>query len=135
MEKALSTFQQRLSYAGLRIPEEDIAARRGGKLLRGSTVVWYLFGKDERGEYLDYYAADRFSSDAHRRLYADGSEESLPAIREFRPWSDDPEVDQRLKAEYVAENRKVVELLAAKGFGCTGEEPGFVWVNRRLRTK
>src|SRR5262245_45177289 len=115
MEKAVATFEKRFAYAGLCLAEGDVIARSRGKLVAASTVVWYLCGQDERGDYLYYYVTDRLSDDVHVRLYADSAEERLPTISTLRRWSPDPEEDKQLAAEYAAENRRVVELLAAKG--------------------
>ena len=96
-------------------------------------AVWYLFGEDEWGEYLDYYASYRMTDDRHVRLREDGPTEHLPAIRTFLIRSRDPEEDARLKAEYLEHNRRVGRLLREKGFGVAGDEPLSVRVNRHLR--
>ncbi len=50
----------------------------------------------------------------------------------MRVVSGDPEEDARLKAEHLAENRRVAGMLEQKGFGMEGNEPGGVQVNRYL---
>ena len=91
-----------------------------------------MFGSDEKGEYLDYYASHRMTNDRHVRIYASGEQEDLPTIQEFRLCSQDPEEDKRLEAKYYAENQRVARLLQEKGFGIAGDEPGGVQINRAL---
>jgi hypothetical protein len=112
------------------LPEPDVVARRRGKICKGGWAIWYLFGEDEKGEYLDFYSAHRMTNDSHVRLYENGDPVSLPELKSFRIGSHDPEVDARLKAEHLAENRRVQALLQAKGFGLTGDEPGGVQIQR-----
>jgi hypothetical protein len=130
-----SQFNATFAHWDIRLPSEDIANRRRGKIIKAGWAIWYLFGSDEKGEYLDYYASHRMTNDRHVRLYADGQEEGLPTIRDFRLSSQDPDEDRRLEAEYYAENQRVAKLLGDKGFGVAGDEPGGVLVNRALHTK
>ncbi|NYT18316.1 MAG: hypothetical protein GKB98_01760, partial [Methanobacteriales archaeon] len=64
----------------------------------------------------DYYAAHRMTDDSHRRIYKDGSEESLDAMTSIRLVSKDPEEDKRLEEEYYQHNQEVTRMLADKGF-------------------
>jgi hypothetical protein len=95
-------------------------------------AIWYLFGADKQGEYLDYYAWHRMTSDSHVRLYASGKEKTLPVIVEMRLCSEDPEEDRKLEAKFRAANRRVKRLLEKKGFGLKGDEPGGVLINHAL---
>ncbi len=115
------------------LPPQDVEARRRGKIVGGGWAVWYLFGEDERGVYLDYYASHRMTDDRHVRLREDGPPERLPAVRTFRIVSRDPEEDARLEAEYLEHNRRVGQMLREKGFGVAGDEPEGVQINRHLR--
>lgn len=105
------------------LPEHNVASRRRGKILKEGWVIWYLFGSDERGEYLDYLAYHRMTSDSHVRIYADGLRENLPAYSDLQITSDDPQENARLKADYHAYNQQVSELLKAKHFDFTWEIP------------
>lgn len=109
-------FADDLSYWGLTLPEEDVHLRRRGVLEDEAGIhVYYLFGQDEHGEYLDYYYCHQFG-DAHERLRADGSRESLeiPAIGHLT--SDDPQEAARLEQEYFASNQRIYQMLRDKGF-------------------
>ena len=135
MKKIESKFRADFKYWKIRLPKEDVALRRRGTLSNSGWAIWYLFGSDERGEYLDYYASHRMADDRHVRIYADGGVQDLPSISTFRTASLDPmEEDKRLDAEYQEENARIVQLLEGKGFGITGEEPAGVLINRALRT-
>ncbi|MGD9548265.1 MAG: hypothetical protein AB7V45_12065 [Candidatus Krumholzibacteriia bacterium] len=116
----------------IHLPEDAVAIRRPGRILQAGWAIWYLFGKDEKGEYLDYYSAHRMTGDEHVRVYEDGSVLALDALVSMRLCSQDPAEDARLEAEHLAENRRIAAMLEAKGFGITGDEPGGVRINRRL---
>ena len=125
----------RLDFArwGIALPPEHVRERRRGKIVASGWAIWYLFGEDERGEYLDYYASHRMTNDRHVRIRESGESESLPTISTFRIVSPDPEENARLEAEYLERNRRVGRMLEEKGFGIAGDEPGSVRMNRYLR--
>jgi hypothetical protein len=127
-----SGFNERFAHWEIRLPPDDIERRKRGKIVKAGWAIWYLFGSDEKGEYLDYYASHRMTNDWHERIYADGRSENLPTIGDMRPCSKDPEEDAQLEAEYFAENQRVAKMLEEKGFGLAGDEPGGVQVNRYL---
>jgi len=80
-------------------------------------VVTYLFGQDERGEYLDFYMRHRIAGDQHIRIYEDGSSERLEVISPFGPRvSDDPVENERLRREDGEEYQRIRGMLDAKGF-------------------
>ena len=96
--------------------------------------IWFLFGVDESGEYLDYYSSHRMAGDEHIRIRADSSEEALPSICSMRFTSSDPIEDAKLEEEFLAQNQRVSEMLKAKGFGIEGDEPISVQIHRALST-
>ena len=132
MDKIETLFNATFANWNICLPPEDIALRERGKIVQTGWAILYLFGTDESGEYLDYYASHRMTDDQHVRIYADGRREKLPAIQAFRLVSEDPEEDVRLEAEYYAKNQRIAEMLEAKGFGLQGDEPGGVRINRFL---
>jgi len=135
MDKAAEQFGHDFVSWGIRLPQDDVAQRRRGRINADGWAIWYLFGVDQRGEYLDYYAAHRMTNDRHIRIYADGEREDLPTIQSFRMCSDDPVEDRRLAAELFAENKQVAAILEAKGFGLDGSEPASVAINRAVRVE
>jgi hypothetical protein len=72
------------------LPPDHIEERRQGKLVAAGWAIWYLFGEDELGEYLDYYASHRMTNDRHIRIREDGTEECLPTVSTMRIISQDP---------------------------------------------
>ena len=126
-------FNAKFVHWDIRLPPDAVRQRKRGKIVQAGWAIWYLFGYDEKGEYLDYYASHRMTNDTHVRIYADGQCAGLPAIPPFRFCSEDPEEDARLKAESFSENRKIAKMLEEKGFGLSGDEPGGVQINRALR--
>lgn len=102
------------------MPHEDVAIRRRGRINRSGWTISYLFGSDDKGNYLDFYAAHRMTNDQHLRIYEDGDEEPLPAIQDIYFGSEDPEEDKKRQAEFFAENQRIARLLDEKGFGDSG---------------
>ncbi len=97
------------------LPPHDVANRRRGKIVKSGWAIWYLFGSGTKGEYLDYYASHRMTSDEHVRLRETGEREYLPTLSEMHLCSDDPAENKRLEADFYAENQRIARLLEAKG--------------------
>src|SRR5690606_36342899 len=102
MEKIIDRFNQHFAHFGVTFPVKDAWLRQRGYIEHEGWMIWYLFDSDEQGEYLDYYACHRMTSDTHIRIYADGRGQALPAIRDMRLRSKDPEEDARLAVEFRA---------------------------------
>lgn len=132
MDRIAAAFNAEFARWDIRLPTGAVEALRRGKIVRAGWAIWYLSGGDARGEYLDYYASHRMTSDRHVRIRADGSKETLPAIQDFRASSTNLTEDARLEAACLRRNRRVARLLQAKGFGIRGDEPVSVQVNRYL---
>jgi len=119
-----ATFASMLSRFGHELPDEDVLYRRRGRIgddddgdYGYGDVVTYLFGQDERGEYLDFYMRHRIAGDQHIRIYEDGSSERLEVISPFGPRvSDDPVENERLRREDREEYERIRTMLDAKGF-------------------
>ncbi len=109
-------FNDQFRRYGIHLPPADLALRRRGRLDQAGWTIWYLFGRDDQGDYLDFYATHRQWADMHRRLRARGGRECLPALQEVDPDSLDPAEVRRLRAACEAVNRPIAALLAAKGF-------------------
>lgn len=116
MKFVADTFAKHFAHWKITLSEEDLKDRRSGYIQEAGWLIQYCFGKDETGEYLDYYAAHRMTDDSHVRIYADGSEESHPALSSIYLVSEDPVEAKRLKDEYYARNREVSKMLSLKGF-------------------
>ena len=116
MKLIADTFANRFAHWKITLPKKDLKDRRGGYIQNSGWLIQYCFGKDETGEYMDYYAAHRMTDDSHVRIYEDGREESLPALSSYLLLSDDPVEAKRLKDEYEKHNQEVVKMLNEKGF-------------------
>lgn len=127
-------FNQRFGSRRIRLPPEDIALRRRGRLRGLGQIVWYLFGADKQGEYLDYYTVGSWGGDEHVRLRDHRRPKTLPSLKWAYSHSDDPEEAARIAAEFYAENQRVRGMLTAKGFGLEGDESGGTLVNHHLLT-
>lgn len=118
-----ATFAKMLSHFGHQLPEDDVFFRRPGRIgdddgdYGYGDVVTYLFGQDERGEYLDYYMCHRIVGDQHIRIYEDGAWERLDVISPFGPRvSDDPVENEHWRREDQEEVARIRAILDAKGF-------------------
>jgi len=125
-------FNEIFSHWNIQLPCEVVEQCGRGRIVQAGWAIWFLFGSDTEGEYLDYYSSHRMTDDSHTRIYENGAVEELPAINSFRCVSPDPEEDARREAEYFAKNQEISRMLEEKGFGPTGNEPGGVLINRYL---
>ena len=108
-EMIADTFAKRFSHWKIRIPEDKLENKHGGYIQEGGWLIQYCFGKDEKGDYMDYYAAHRMTDDSHVRIYEDGTEKALPSLSSIYLISDDPIEAKRLKDEYEEHNSNVTK--------------------------
>ena len=132
MDKIRERFNRDFSNWDIYLPRDAITRRDRGKIVKGGWVIWYCFGKDSQGEYLDYYSSHRMTDDRHTRVYEDGHIEDLPTIISMYRVTQDPEESARIKADFYARNQEVTAMLAEKGFGLSANDPGGVQINRYL---
>lgn len=110
------TFDQAFEAWGITLPEEALSQRQAGKIEAG-WYIQYVFGKDEKGEYMDYYAVHRMTNERHRRIYENGDTKALPArLDSFGYDPDVPGDEEKKQAEFYEYNRKVSKELKNKGF-------------------
>lgn len=129
-----SKFNERFASWGIVLPYDEVMARRCGKIIKSGWIIWFLFGEDSSGEYLDYYSSHRMAGDNHIRIHADGSEKALPSICPARSASLDPVKDAEYEKAFFRENQEVSEMLRTKGFGLEGDEFMGSQINRLLST-
>ena len=122
MRRIEEHFSRAFQVWRIQLPREAVEKRRRGKIVEAGWTIWFLFGSDEDGEYLDYYSSHRMTNDSHVRIYEDGRVELLESLDEWRPTSDDPDENARLENEFWDHNERVSRLLEAKGFGLQGDE-------------
>lgn len=116
MGRIAELFAGDFAHWRLQLPAEALQARQPGHIQDQGWLIQYAFGRNRRGEFLDYYAAHRMSDDCHVRLYASGRREHLSALASAYLTSPHPEEARRLRAAYVRRNRRVARHLVAKGF-------------------
>jgi hypothetical protein len=108
-------FADTFAHWKLILPRRNLDGRTPGVITRQGWLIQYRFGEDDRGRYLDYYAAHRMTDDSHVRIREDGTCEDLPSIRSFYSYAK-PEDEEAARLENAAENRAVAQMLADKGF-------------------
>jgi hypothetical protein len=122
MTKIETQFNAEFSHWSISMPPEDVAARRRGEIIQAGWTICYLFGVNEKGEYLDYFASHRMTNDRHARIYASGEREALPTLNWYRVCCKDPEEDKQAEAEFIAENQRIGKMLDEKWGWCKGDE-------------
>jgi hypothetical protein len=130
LRRVANEFAKRFANWSITLPLDDIARRRAGQIRDHGWSIRYIFGSDERGEYLEYYAIHRMTNDRRLRIYASGEVESQPAIEEaFFYRSEIPGDEDRAKQAYLEHNQAVAEEL--KSLGLYPEDD----INTFLRTR
>jgi hypothetical protein len=104
-----SAFERPFLDRGVRPSRRLIRARQAGEVLQKGWSIQFLFGTDERGVYMDYYAAHRMTDDRHVRIRAGEPEEDLPSIVTGYFGSDDLEEERAAREAYFPGNREMYE--------------------------
>lgn len=133
MDKIVERFNRDFAHWGIRLPRYAVKKRGRGKIKKAGWAIWYRFGVDARGEYLDYYSAHRMTDDQHTRVYEDGHIEILPTTNPLVGVTNDPDKNAGITAKICAKNQEIAAMLAEKGFGSSGEESGAIQITRFLR--
>jgi hypothetical protein len=110
MQRAVEAFDNDFRRWHLHLPAEAIESRRAGQIRDAGWSIRYNFGRDARGDYLDYYASPRDvrddppGDDWHVRLYASGERATLPPVLEAYMYGRDPtwEELERSRRQYDA---------------------------------
>jgi hypothetical protein len=99
-----AAFAKDFAHWRFELPLEDVVMRRAAEFDDGSDGIhgWFIryrFGRDERGEYLDYDSDHRMCGPSYARVYADGTqmargEEDAITDVELMPATVHPETPQ-----------------------------------------
>jgi hypothetical protein len=116
MNQIAQAFRADFANWGLEIPSQALASREPGFIEAAGWSIQFTFGRDSRGEYLDYYASHRMTDDSHVRLYETGRRQRLASLTSIYVTSSDSGEAKRLEAAYLRRNRRIASKLAAKGF-------------------
>jgi hypothetical protein len=118
MSELATKFAEQFAASKIKLPAKNLRTKVRGQIRKAGWTIQFLFGVDDRGEFLDYYATNKFTSDSHARIYADGTIVPLPAISEIVifPHGASHEDEQRIVAAHADENRRVAKMLKKKGF-------------------
>lgn len=122
-------FAKHFAHWNIRLPPDDLAQARAGLIRDQGWSIRYIFGSNDRGDYVEYYATHRMTNDRRVRIYTSGEVESLPAIQEgyfFK--SEIPGDEERARRAYHEHNEAVAEDLKSLGLYPEGD------INAYLRT-
>lgn len=116
MDSLSEKFREWFGRFGLELAPEDVRTRSPGTVRGRGWTVQYCFGADERGDYVDFYAVHRMTTDEHTRLYGDGHHVELDALTTICELSPDPDTQRILRENFEDYNRRVRLELEKKGF-------------------
>lgn len=106
-------FNARFARDHIVLPPEDIAQRKSGAIVKGGWTIEYLFGADEKGEYLDYYARHKMSWGAdHCRLYESGEKQELPTTMDVHLVTGNPVADTKEEQAFLKRNQGIFKPLS-----------------------
>ena len=109
MDKRIAFFNVYFAKWGIGLPANAEERFPKGTIICRGWDIKFIFGEDEEGKYLDFYACNRMTNDRHWRLRDNGDGEPLPAL---------PDVFMPRIPEY---EDRVAKLLKAKGFAYSDE--------------
>ena len=101
-------FGKYFAHWGIQLPAEAVVKRERGELVQAGWSVRWLFGTDDDGEFLDFYAVHRMTNDRHVRIRENGEMVHLEAMADFMVVGKED--------EYYRRNRRVARMLKRKGF-------------------
>jgi hypothetical protein len=129
------SFERIFEPWDLQLPESGVIARRGGSLQQkgGSGRVRYVFGRDEEGEYLEFYAFHRIAGDRHARIDESGKVTDLSVLRTMHLIDPDrPEITARNEREMRERNQALLQQLEEAGLLSGGPVPNSFLINAHL---
>ncbi len=129
-ERIARVFDAQFRHFDILIAPEDVTLGAHRQIARQGWRIIYRVDPDDAGlPSLEYYATTRMTSDTHVRIWSDGHVEDLDAIREAYAYDADiPGSKEAAHADYLQHNRKVADVLAARGLYPGGD------INAFLRT-
>ncbi len=135
-EQIQQRFNRAFAHWEIKLPDEAMPLGVVWIIVEQGWTIWTRFDVEDGCEHLDYYAMHRMTNDRHVRLYADGKEESLPAISSICSYPEDATEAEKEAAqdEYFAHNQAVEKLLEEKGFVMTDQAHFSARINRYLQT-
>ena len=137
-EQLLQRFNRAFANWEIELPIDAMSPGVVWLIVQRGWTIWTRFdiGDDDGRGRLDYYAMHRMTDDRHIRMYADGKEESLPAIGGFWviPQGATPAEEKEARDKHLAHNQAVEKLLEEKGFVMTDQAHPSAQLNRYLQT-
>lgn len=100
----------------IKLPEDACRNRAPGVIKSHGWEIKYIFGEDEKGKYLDFYACHRMTNERHERIYSTGEIVSLNAPEEFivYPKGATEEEKAQIRRQHEEYNQKVYMEITSK---------------------
>lgn len=132
MDKRIDRFNEYFSNWEITLPDDAETHMGQGQIVKRGWTIKFLFGENDQGKFLDFYAAHRMTNDSHVRIRTDGSTEGLPALPDglIVKAGEDPAEAER---QFHEESKRVTQLLQDKGFAPNGSEHPSFLINNYLR--
>jgi hypothetical protein len=123
-------FDETFARWEIALPRGAVERGEPWTIQREGWTIRCIFGADEDGSYLEYYATHRMTSDSRYRIYASGRTEERDAIWEMFMWDPKKPGDQaRERKEYADHNARIADELKLLGLYPEGD------INAYLRTE
>ena len=137
-EQIRQQFNRRFAHWDIELPVSALPPGKVWLIVQKGWTIWSRFytDTDDGRNHLDYYAAHRLSDDSHCRMYADGEEESLPAIGCMYaiPKNATEEDVKEARAQHFSRNQEIEKLLEEKGFVMTDQAHSRAILERYMST-
>jgi hypothetical protein len=119
MIKIKEWFDRNFKYWDIPFPQEFLERRIKGVIRHRGWCISYIFGKNKKGEYLEFYASHRMTNDRHLRIYESGKVQGLATTGggEFLFYGKNPTEKKILLVQKKAEQRekRVAAILCRRG--------------------
>lgn len=118
MSVIASLFAEHFRNWSITLPAHTVRERCNGEISQAGWHIHFLWGQDDTGGYLDYYAQHRMTNDRHVRIRESGEIEHLPAVLDMiiYPPNATEEQEQEAQRRVQEHNERVWAELRQKGF-------------------
>lgn len=108
-------FKEKFGLWDITINDEDVFVGNKKTIPNGEWRLKWVVQKDERGVFLEYYGVHYLHGHLHEKIYEDGQEERLDALRQYIAYSPNiPGDREKSLREFEKHNTKIIQELERK---------------------
>lgn len=116
-----TVFNWEYEKYGIKLPEGAVEKMQKGKIKENPWNIYFVFGEDNKGKYIQYYATNRFTNDGHMRIYENGETVELPAYWDMIFYGGNTTFEEAEKKN-MEHNEIVLEMLKKDGIKALMDE-------------